>query len=114
VLELCCVAVMLYPVLCVVVMSDSVPGRRALGDHALKPAGVSGAPHLTHLPLTSAHKYVIVGCDGLWDVMTDAEAVQAVAGMKNATEMADKLCKMAMARGTTDNVSVMAIRLQND
>jgi serine/threonine protein phosphatase PrpC len=35
-------------------------------------------------------------------------------GMKSAKKMADKLVRMAMSRGTTDNVSVMAIRLRDD
>ena len=75
---------------------------RAIGDHSLKRSGVSAQPHQHHLPLTSDHKFVIVACDGLWDVMTDAEAVSLVAGMTDANKMADKLVKTAMARGTTD------------
>lgn len=75
---------------------------RAIGDHSLKRSGVSAQPHHAHLPLTQDHKFVIVACDGLWDVMTDAEAVSLVAGMTDANKMADKLVKTAMARGTTD------------
>ena len=37
---------------------------RALGDHALKAAGVSGLPHQTHVSLDQKHKYMIVACDG--------------------------------------------------
>lgn len=45
---------------------------RAIGDHSLKRSGVSAQPHQQHLPLTKDHKFMIVACDGLWDVMTDA------------------------------------------
>lgn len=85
---------------------------RALGDHSLKNSGVSPMPDQQHLPLTKDHKFVIVACDGLWDVMSDTEAVNLVSGMKDAKKMADKLVKTALARGTTDNVSAMVVRLQ--
>jgi serine/threonine protein phosphatase PrpC len=42
--------------------------------------GVSAVPHQTAVALDKQHKFVIVGCDGLWDVVTDREAVHAVAG----------------------------------
>lgn len=87
---------------------------RAIGDHSLKRSGVSAQPTQQHVPLTKDHKFLIVACDGLWDVMTDSEAVNLVAGMKDASKMADKLVKTAMQRGTTDNVSAMCIRLQQD
>jgi len=45
-------------------------------------------------------------------VMSDTEAVNLVSGMKDAKKMADKLVKTALARGTTDNVSAMVVRLQ--
>jgi serine/threonine protein phosphatase PrpC len=44
---------------------------RAMGDHALRRSGVSALPHQQHLPLTRDHKFMIVACDGLWDVITD-------------------------------------------
>jgi len=84
---------------------------RAMGDHSLRRSGVSAVPHQQHLPLTHDHKFMIVACDGLWDVMTDAEAVNLIAGMTDANKMADKLVKTAMQRGTTDNVSAMVVRL---
>lgn len=44
---------------------------RAIGDHSLKRSGVSAQPHQLHMPLTKDHKFVVLACDGLWDVMTD-------------------------------------------
>lgn len=85
---------------------------RALGDHALKDCGVTGSPDLTEVSLNKRHKFMIVACDGLWDVVTDDEAVQYVKNVKDPKLMAKKLVDLAMRNGTTDNVSVMAIRLQ--
>jgi serine/threonine protein phosphatase PrpC len=84
---------------------------RALGDHALKSQGVSADPHVLHVPLSERHKFLILGCDGVWDVVSDAEAVSAVKDVHDPKEMARKLVKLAIEKGSTDNVSVMAIRL---
>jgi serine/threonine protein phosphatase PrpC len=39
---------------------------RAFGDHSLKSAGVCSVPYQQHIELTAAHKFLIVGCDGIW------------------------------------------------
>lgn len=85
---------------------------RAMGDHALKTAGVTSVPHQTVTELGAQHKFVIIACDGLWDVITDTEAVRMVAKIRDPERMAKKLVGCAMARCTTDNVSVMCVRLQ--
>lgn len=94
-------------------VNGSLAVSRALGDHGLKAAGVTGVPHQSVVSLHKGHKFVIIACDGLWDVMTDQEAVKMVAKMRDPTRMAKKLIAVAMARMTTDNVSVMCVRLQN-
>eukprot|EP00475_Leptophrys_vorax_P035618 TRINITY_DN5891_c0_g1_i2.p1 TRINITY_DN5891_c0_g1~~TRINITY_DN5891_c0_g1_i2.p1 ORF type:complete len:464 (-),score=121.07 TRINITY_DN5891_c0_g1_i2:53-1444(-) len=50
---------------------------RALGDHMLKPY-VSCDPHITTTRLKTSDLFMIVACDGLWDVCTDQEAVDLV------------------------------------
>jgi len=88
---------------------------RAFGDYALKPGGgVSCVPHQQHVLLTSAHKFLIIGCDGIWDVMDAQTAVDAVAALRDAQQMADKLVALALKRGTTDNVSCMVVRFQEN
>lgn len=93
-------------------VNGSLAVSRALGDHCLKAAGVTPVPHQSMMLLTPNHKFVIIACDGLWDVMTDIEAVRLVAKMRDPTRMAKKLVSTAMQRMTTDNVSVMCVRLQ--
>jgi len=49
---------------------------RALGDHMLKENDVVTAiPHCNDTPLTDEDTYLLLACDGLWDVMTDQEAI---------------------------------------
>lgn len=60
--------------------------------------------------LLRLHSFLF-GSDGLWDVITDSEAAFLIRDMKNAQNMSQALVDIAMRRGTTDNVSVMVVRL---
>lgn len=91
---------------------------RAIGDHSLKRSGVSAQPTQQHIPLTKDHKYMIVACDGIFDVLSDRDVVDLVGRSfkdgASSTQAAAVLVKEALARGTTDNVSAMVIKLQDD
>ena len=59
------------------------------------------------------HKFMIVGCDGVWDVLSPDEAVNAIDGMKDPNMMAEYLVNMSMGKGTTDNTTAMVVRLND-
>jgi len=44
--------------------------------------------------------------------VTDEEAVMVIRHMDNSRAMAQTLVDLAMAKGTTDNVTVMVVKLQ--
>ena len=51
--------------------------------------------------------FLIVGCDGLWDVMQDQDAVDFVVERLAEKELAAKfLVEEALKRGSTDNITV--------
>lgn len=83
---------------------------RSLGDHMLKKF-VIGEPEVQELNLqvpSNSSTFLIIACDGLWDVMTDQEAanlLQNFAG--DSQEAAGYLVEEAIRRGTTDNVTVI-------
>lgn len=82
---------------------------RALGDHALKSAGVSWCPDVFSRDVTRDCALVIAS-DGIWDVMEDSRARQlmekCMAG--RAHDKAAKLIAVeALQRGSTDNISVL-------
>jgi serine/threonine protein phosphatase PrpC len=58
-------------------------------------------------------EFLIVACDGLWDVMEDDEAVDAVRahvaknGPASRTDVASILVNEALERGSTDNITVV-------
>lgn len=58
--------------------------------------------------------FLIVACDGLWDVLSDQQAVNLVHGFRGERgDVAKFLVEEALRRGTTDNVTVIVAYLLN-
>jgi protein phosphatase PTC1 len=87
---------------------------RAFGDTELKP-WVSAEPFISETELKPEDTYLIVACDGLWDVCSDQEAVDMVLEMSKKSmspqSMSDHLLQYSLEHKTTDNVSVIVIQL---
>jgi len=99
---------------------------RALGDHGLKDYVIS-KPYISEVEVKeAAGEFVIVACDGLWDVLDDQKAVDlvrnALSGPPAVTtdrctgkqvtvdpkeSVAEMLVKEAVKRGSTDNVTAI-------
>jgi len=98
------------------VMSGRVNGvlavTRSLGDSSMKEF-VVGSPYTTETELYDEDEFVILACDGLWDIAEDKEAIDHVRYIKNPQEAADELVKYAKARYSNDNVTVVVIRLRD-
>jgi protein phosphatase 2C len=93
---------------------------RAFGD-------LDAKPHVSHLPdiydyeITCKDKFIIMGCDGVWDVLSNQEAVDFVLFtmdkikiISNLTTRSNKnianlLGEYAIAKGSQDNISVLII-----
>ena len=85
-----------------------------MGDFALK-RYVIAEPHVSTHRLTDADAYIVVACDGLWDVMSDESVANMVLDSDDhapCLNIAKQLIKEAIRRGTTDNVSVQVVRLK--
>lgn len=48
---------------------------RAFGDHALKKCGLSPIPHIVKYILRPFDKYLVIASDGVWDELSDQDAV---------------------------------------
>lgn len=96
---------------------------RAFGDFNLKKSvnktakeqPVTSFPEIVELPREDGDKFIILACDGVWDVITSAEAVDYVyacidAG-DTATKAAEALVNRALTKGSTDNVSCIVVFL---
>lgn len=104
-------------------------------DYRIKDLSVSRAfgdldaqPYVTNIPDVFRYKidknndkFIIMACDGLWDVFTDSEAVNFILNecydevfnkKKPTINIAHKLAEAAITRGSMDNVSILVIFLQ--
>lgn len=84
---------------------------RSFGDHGLKDY-VSARPYTNETMLSEEDIFVIVACDGLWDVVEDQEAVDFVRKRideRRVSGTARALVQQALSRGSTDNVSVLVV-----
>lgn len=48
---------------------------RAFGDHALLKVGLVSTPHITKVTLKPFDKYLVIASDGIWDELSDQDAV---------------------------------------
>lgn len=87
---------------------------RSFGDHGMKDF-ICADPHLSER-LLSRHghcPFVILACDGVWDVLTDEEAVDIILQRYLITgpfqEAASLLVYTALERGSADNITAIVI-----
>ncbi|KAG0286700.1 Protein phosphatase 2C 1 [Linnemannia gamsii] len=96
------------------VMNNRVNGvlavTRALGDSSMKEF-IIGAPYTTRTEIGADNPYLILACDGLWDVCSDQEAVDLVKEVVCPTKASQLLLEHALQKFSTDNISVMVVRL---
>lgn len=86
---------------------------RALGDAYMKDL-VTGHPYTTETVIQADQdEFLILACDGLWDVCSDQEAVDLIRQIQDPQEASKKLVDHALARFSTDNLSCMVVRFDN-
>lgn len=84
---------------------------RALGDAAVQPF-VSGEPHVAATELTNDDSFLILACDGLFDIFTDQVAVQIGRANPDPVVASKKLVDQAYISGSTDNISCLVVRIK--
>ncbi|XP_050130430.1 probable protein phosphatase 2C 13 [Malus sylvestris] len=101
-------------------LNGSISVTRALGDWGLKlPLGSSSPliaePDVQQVMLTEDDEFFIIGCDGIWDVMSSQYAVSLVRrGLRrhnDPQQCAKELVKEALRLNTSDNLTVIVVRL---
>lgn len=94
---------------------------RALGGETmLHDGGISCNPKVSRLdiPIVISHHnedkdglFLILGCDGIWDVISDQEAVELIQDINDCKEASQLLVEKAIERGSMDNVTCIVVRL---
>ncbi|KIJ40980.1 hypothetical protein M422DRAFT_173010 [Sphaerobolus stellatus SS14] len=98
------------------VMNNRVNGvlavTRSLGDSSMKEF-VVGSPYTTETELSEDDEFLVIACDGLWDVAEDQKVVDLVRSIHDAPEASKVLLQYALEHFTTDNVTVLVVRFKN-
>jgi len=97
---------------------------RALGDFTYKnrpdlsprDQKVSCHPDVSIHERLDSDDCVLLGCDGVWDVLSTTEAVDLVreiynSGEQSVVKIAEEILDVALAKGSKDNISAVVARL---
>jgi len=87
-------------------------------DKPLEEQAVSSLPELQTVELTPEHEFVVLACDGLWDVFSNEEAVEFIGNkitsgttQEDLVSVAKSLALQAIQKNSTDNVTVLIVKL---
>lgn len=86
---------------------ESLSVSRAFGDIDTKPY-ISHIPDIYKKILNNTDKFIVLACDGLWDVMSNQEVTNFI--LKNINDkknISKKLGEYAIQKGSTDNISII-------
>ncbi|CAK7272715.1 mgpp2cl-1, protein phosphatase 2C-like protein 1 [Sporothrix epigloea] len=87
---------------------------RALGDTYIKEL-VTGHPYTTETVIQpELDEFLIIACDGLWDVCNDQDAVDLIRDVVDPVAAAKMLVDHALAHFSTDNLSCMVVRFNRE
>ncbi|KAI8547682.1 hypothetical protein RHMOL_Rhmol07G0215000 [Rhododendron molle] len=82
---------------------------RAFGDRLLKQYVVAD-PEIQEEKVDSSLEFLILASDGLWDVVTNEEAVAIVKPIQEPEDAAKRLMQEAYQRGSGDNITIVVVR----
>jgi len=83
---------------------------RSLGDTAMKEF-VVGSPYTSEMELCNEDEFLIIACDGLWDVVDDQKAVDLIHNCQDPQQASELLLKTALDNFSHDNVTVLVVKL---
>ena len=85
-----------------------------MGDADARGDGVTCDPEVSVTRLTPDDAYFVLACDGLWDAVTDAEAVAMIRDtVKEPSMCAKRLGSEAITRMSGDNITVVVAFLKD-
>ncbi|XP_057490471.1 probable protein phosphatase 2C 11 isoform X1 [Actinidia eriantha] len=84
---------------------------RAFGDKLLKPYVVA-EPEIQEEEIDGID-FIIIASDGLWNVLSNEEAVAVVEDITDTEAASRKLIEEAYARGSSDNITCVVVRFEN-
>ncbi|KAJ6249675.1 lrr receptor-like kinase [Anaeramoeba flamelloides] len=84
---------------------------RSFGDYKFNQY-ITVNPFVTKYKLKRHDRYIVLACDGVWDVLTDQQAIDIVLDCKCPIKAAIQIRNLSILSGSTDNISVLVIDLK--
>lgn len=84
---------------------------RSLGDFSIP--GIGTTPDVIRLKILPKDKWIILGCDGLFDVITDKDISRISLRARNPRDLAYDLRNIAYHRLSPDNISVIVVNIKD-
>ncbi|KAK6288575.1 hypothetical protein POUND7_000116 [Theobroma cacao] len=75
--------------------SPGLAMSRAFGDYCIKEYGLISVPEVTQRQITSRDQFVVLATDGVWDVISNQEAIQIVSSTPDKAKAAKCLVECA-------------------
>ncbi|XP_041468468.1 protein phosphatase 1B-like isoform X2 [Lytechinus variegatus] len=106
-------------------VNGSLAVSRALGDYDYKnnpkipPTEqlVSAEPEVTVIERTDEEEFIVLACDGIWDVMSNEELCQFIRSRLAITDHLAEICNQVietcLQKGSRDNMSIVIVTFQN-
>lgn len=85
---------------------------RSFGDSYFRPVGVMAVPAVGERRLDSEDRFLVVACDGLFDVLAEEEIARTLRQSSGAREGGESLREEVLARGGTDNLTILVIEFE--
>ncbi|GMI85021.1 E Growth-Regulating 2 [Hibiscus trionum] len=76
--------------------SPGLAMSRAFGDYCIKDYGLISVPEVTQRHITSRDEFVVLATDGVWDVVSNQEAIQIVSSTPDKAKAAKQLVESAV------------------
>ncbi|BFU19400.1 leucine rich repeat / protein phosphatase 2C domain containing protein [Entamoeba histolytica HM-1:IMSS-B] len=85
---------------------------RSLGDSANQPI-ISPIPDVVVRQKSSSDRYLVLACDGVWDVMSDEKVYSIIKQYSkyHPTKIANTIKDLSLCFGSTDNISCIVCKL---
>jgi protein phosphatase 1L len=85
---------------------------RAIGDKSLKKYVIPD-PDIMTREIKNGDKFVVVGTDGVWDVLQNHQVAEVLAGISDPEEAAMRLMQEIVNRGIVDNTTVIVVDVKS-
>ena len=87
---------------------------RSFGDKEMKKYGVISIPDCFSHKIKDEDLYIVIASDGIWDAVCEEEIMQMGGEKLSSDDFSKKIVKLAIDKGTIDNISCIVIKLNKD